>query len=143
MTKASTVNDLEVKLNAVLGFVVWLKSSPPEATVESSEFREHLIHTLRIYGWELNRRIDGEAATEEWINIVAVTSMLAKILIDEFLEINPELAEYRSTDVPTTLNEMTLHLLAAAVEHFEQYSLPEALAPISDLVQRVVNAPTG
>jgi hypothetical protein len=38
---------------------------------------------------------------------------------------------------------MTLHLLAAAVEHFEQYSLPEALAPISELVQRVANASTG
>jgi hypothetical protein len=141
--KESTADDLEVQLNAVLGFVLWLKSSPQQQTVESSEFREQLIHTLRIYGWELNRRIDGEAATEDWLNIVAVTSMLARMLLEEFVETHPEVARYRSTDEPTTLDEMTLHLLAAAVEHFEQYSLPEALAPISELVQRVANASTG
>ena len=139
--KASTPDDLEAQLNAVLGFVLWLKFSPSEQTVESGEFREQLIHTLRMYGWELNRRIDGEAATEEWINIVAVTSMLAEMLLDEFVETHPELAGYRSTDEPTTLDEMTVHLLSAAVDHFETYSLPEALAPISDLVQRIGNAP--
>jgi len=102
--KASTADDLEVQLNAVLVFVLWLKSNPPEQTVESSEFRDHLIHTLRIYGWELNRRIDGEAATEDWLNIVAVTAMLASLLKDEFLEINPELTEFQPTDEPMTID---------------------------------------
>jgi hypothetical protein len=137
--KAST-DDLEVQLNAVLGFVLWLKSGPSQQTVEISEFMDQLLHVLRIYGWELNRRIDGEAATQDWLNTVAVTAILAKMLIDEFAETHPELAGYQSSDDPTTFDEMTLHLLSAAVDHFEMYSLPEALAPISDLV--VVNAPT-
>jgi len=125
--KASTADDLEVQLNAVLGFVLWLKSSPSEQTVESSEFRDQLIHTLRIYGWELNRRIDGEAATEEWINIVAVTSMLAKMLIDEFVETSPELAEYQSTHEPMTIDEMILRLLSDALDLFAKCSRSEFL----------------
>jgi len=141
--KESTADDLEVQLNAVLGFVLWLKSSPQQQTVESSEFRDQLIHMLRIYGWELNRRIDGEAATEDWLNIVAVAAMLASLLKEEFLEINAELADYQPTDEPMTIDEMILRLLSDAIDHFGKCSRSEALTSISDLVQRVANAPTG
>jgi len=140
--KESTARDCEVQLNAVLGFVLFLKSSPSDQSVESSEFTDQLLHVLRIYGWELNRRMDGEAATEDWINIVAVTLMLARMLIDDLVETHPELKAYQSADEPSTLDEMALHLLLAAADHFERYSRPEALESITDLVDRVVNAST-
>jgi hypothetical protein len=116
--KTST-NELEMQLNAVLGFVLWSKSILSQQTVESSEFTEQLIHTLQIYGWELNRQIDGVPGTQDWFCLVATTSILAIMLQDELLELNPALEAYRPSDEPQTIQEMISRLLSDAVTLFE------------------------
>jgi hypothetical protein len=134
---------LEIQTQAVRGFSTWLRTSPPNDTEEGREFNDQLLYVFDIYRGELQRQMDGISPTQDWLNIVAVASMLASLLKDEFLEINPELAEYQPTDEPMTIDEMILRLLSDSIDHFGKCSRSEALTPISDLVQRVVNAPTG
>ena len=133
---------LEIQTQAVRGFSTWLRASPPNDTAEGREFNDQLLYVFDIYRGELQRQLDGISPTQDWLNIVAVAAMLALLLKDEFLEINPELAEYQPTDEPMTIDEMILRLLSDAIDHFEKCSRSEALAPISELVQRVTNAPT-
>ena len=134
--------DREMQLHAVRGLAASLPSIRPDESEESREFTSQLRHVLEIYEWELEQDVCRTAPpTEAWSNIVCATSMLALLLKDEFLEINPELADYLPTDEPITIDEMILRLLSDAIEHFEKCGKSEALAPISDLVQRIGNAP--
>ena len=132
---------LQVQAHAVRGFSAWLDTSLGR-TQEEREHNEQLLYVFQTYREELERQINGEKATQDWFNILAISSTLASLLKDEFLQINPELADYQLTDEPMTIDEMILRLLSDAIDHFEKCGRPQALAPITDLVQRVVNAPT-
>ena len=131
---------LEIQTQAVRGFSTWLRSSPPTDTEEAREFNDELIHVFEIYAGELQRQIDGSPATPVWLNVIAVTSMLALMLKDEFLEINPELIHYRPQDEPMTIDEMILCLLSDAIDRFETCGRPEELSGIENLVDRIRNA---
>ena len=132
---------LTVQANAVRGFSAWLDSSPGR-TQEEREHNEQLLYVFQTYREELERQINGEKATQDWLNILAISSTLAALLKDEVLETNPELSEYRPSDEPMTIDEMILRLLSDAIDHFEKCGRSEALAPITDLVQRAVNTHT-
>lgn len=111
----------EMQANAVLGFSVWLTSTLPRQTDGSREFSAHLLHVLRVYEWESNRQIDGDLATQGWFSLVAITQILAQLLLDEHLEAaNASLKDYLPTDEPQTIGEMVARLLFDALVLFEQ-----------------------
>jgi hypothetical protein len=116
-----------------------LRTSPPTDTEEGREFNDQLLYVFDVYRGELLRQVDGNSCTQDWLNVIAVTAMLASLLKDEFLEINPELTEYQPADEPMTIDEMILRLLSDAIDHFAKCSRSGALAPIRDLVQRVID----
>jgi len=137
---------LEVQANAAHGFSVWLTSTLPQQADEQREFSDHLLHVLDVYGRELERLIDGDLATQDWYQLITTTTILARMLQDELLEVNPELAEYRPSDEPTTIEEMMSRLLFDAVVLFEasqremgtlleKPAIPDAL---NEFIQRVI-----
>ena len=130
--------DIETQANAAHGFSLWLTSTLPRQNEESREFSDHLLHVLEIYEWELQRQSDGDPGTQGWFSLISTTSILALMLQDELLEVNPALKSYRPTDEPQTIHEMMARLLSDAIESFDKCGRPEALAPISDLVEKVL-----
>src|ERR1039457_2994265 len=107
--------ELGSQANAVHGFRTWLTSTLPGQTEESREFSDQLLHALQIYGWELERLIDGDPATQDWFALVATTAILAYMLQDDFIEANPSLRAYLPSDEPKTVAEMIARLLADAL----------------------------
>jgi hypothetical protein len=67
----------------------------------------------------LDRILNGEPATQDWFNLVALDKQLAELLQEELMELNPELKAYRPSDEPTTVPEIISRLLVDAVEQFE------------------------
>lgn len=114
------LHNLKTQANAVHGFRMWLTSTLPRQTEESREFSDHLLHVLDVHGRELDRQIDNEAATQNWFSLISTTSILALMLHDELLEVNPALKSYRPTDEPQTIHEMIVRLLSDAMTLFEQ-----------------------
>lgn len=115
----TAAHDRETELHVVHGFSMWLTSTLPGQTEESREFSDQLLHALQIYGWELERLIDSELATQDWFTLVATTAILARMLQDEFIEANPGLAAYPPSEEPKTVAEMTACLLSDALAQFE------------------------
>jgi hypothetical protein len=129
---------LETQSNAVHGFSVWLTSTLPRQTDESRDFSDQLLHALNIYEWELDRLIDGDLATQDWYQLVVLTSELVVLLQDELMEVNPNLKAFRPVVEPTTIPEIITRMLSDARTQFaqsqvemtmylEQPELPEVL----------------
>ena len=130
---------LEIQTQAVRGFSTWLRGSPPTDTEEGREFNDQLVYVLDVYGEELQRQIDGTAATPDWLNIVAVTSILAHLLKDELLETSPILAEYNPIiQEPQTSDEMIARLLTDAVYNFEKFGRLVAIQNLEFPVDRIL-----
>lgn len=110
---------LQVELQAVYGFVEWLTSTLPEQPGDSLQYSKQVLRVLEFYSWEIERQIDATPALQSWFELVALTSMLAIILKDDLLGANPGLENYRPSDEPTTVNEMTIRLLSNALRLFE------------------------
>jgi hypothetical protein len=141
---------IETQHLAVVGFRSWLESSQPAQPEDedSREFNDQLLHVLQIYGWELERQIEGTLANNDWYNLIALTSMTAALLKDALLEAHPELINYSPIDEPTTVEQMTAKLLFDALVTFEaaQHEMstyltqPEFPDVVNGLLQTVLNA---
>jgi hypothetical protein len=130
---------LETQSNAVHGFILWLTSTLPRQTDESRDFSDQLLHALKIYEWELDRLIDGDLATQDWYQLVTLTSELVVLLQDELLEVNPDLRAYRPADEPTTIPEMISRLLSDALAQFAQSRVEMATYLEQPGLPRVLN----
>jgi hypothetical protein len=95
---------LEIQSAAIRGFSTLLVTSPRQSE-EDREFDEQLLYVLQTYRTELERQIASSPVTDDWRNIVAVASMLALMLKEELIDLNPELATYRPTDEPMTIEK--------------------------------------
>lgn len=145
MNMTNNTIELETQLNAVLGFVLWMKSGQ---TVVSDEFADELVHILQIFGWELNRQIDKHPATADWFSLIAVTTPLVVLLQDELLELNPALKGYKQSDEPTTIHQMIARLLFDALTLFEAsqnemaayLQQPAVPGVLTEFIQRVLAA---
>ncbi len=102
-------------------------------TEYDTEFIEHLLHVLKVYQRERQR---DTPATQEWFQLIANTSILAKLLRDELLETNPKIQ---------TLPENAAKVLTAACAQFDASLLgmgtylatPALPAVITDFVESV------
>jgi len=114
-----SANNLLTQCHAVHGFRMWLASLPSNSDAIHREFADELLHVLSIYESELDRLINEERATDEWYCLIIMTTQLLKLLQDSLLnELKSELRDYRTTDEPATVAEMTAKLLSAASEQF-------------------------
>jgi len=108
--------DLQRQSNAAHGFRLWLTSLLARQTEASREFSHDLLCTLEIYESECNRRIDGVPATQDLFAAVVSARTLARMLLNELLDWNPDL---NASCEPQTIPEMAFRLLRDAVELFE------------------------
>ena len=114
-------SQLETQMNAVHGFSVWLTSAMP-SLVESeydAEFRDHVLHVLDVFERELRRQIDGDPATQDFFALIANTQILARMLLDEILEVHPAILANQPSDETPTVAEMTAKQLGDAVTLFD------------------------
>lgn len=111
---------LLTRANAVHGFRIWLASNLPSSDIIRQEFDDQLSHVLKVYECELDRQINGEPATPDWFQLVAIDAQLVELLQDELLYLYPQLATYQPSDDPRTIPQMTAKLLADARKCFEQ-----------------------
>ena len=106
-----------------------------EATMTDydTEFLKHLVHVLKVYQLEIER---DTPAIQEWFQLIANTSILAKLLRDELLETNLEIQ---------TLPENAAKVLTAACAQFDasmadmgtHLATPALPAVITDFVESV------
>ena len=137
---------IEAQHLAVVGFRAWLESQ--SQSEDDHEFNEQLLHVLQIYEWELERRIEGTLANNDWFSLIALTSMTADLLKDALLEAHPELINYTPTDEPQTVEQMTARLLSDALVTFEAAQVemsaylvePEFPGVLNGIMQTVLNA---
>jgi hypothetical protein len=139
---------IETQHLAVVGYRAWLESSQPAQPEDDHEFNQQLLHVLQIYGWELERQLEGTLANQDWYSLIALTSMTVALLKDGLNEAHPELAAYSPADEPQTVEQMTSKLLSDALVMFEAAQVemsaylvePEFPDVVNNLMQTVLNA---
>lgn len=142
---------LETQHLAVVGFRSWLESSQPEQPEDEDdhEFNDQLRQALQVFEWEIERKIEGTPATQDWYNLVALTSMTTALLKDGLNEAHPELINYNPSGEPVTIGQMTMRLLCDALVTFETAQAemsgylvkPEFPGVLNGFMQSVLNAP--
>ncbi len=82
-----------------------------------SEFLEHLQHISDVLEWEICRNTP---ATQDWFTLISNTAILARMCLDEILEVNPGMLEAnRPSDESQTAPEKSARLLGHAIEKFD------------------------
>jgi hypothetical protein len=82
-----------------------------------SEFLEHLQHISDVLEWEICRNTP---ATQDWFTLISNTAILARMCLDEILEVNPGLLQAnRPSDESQTAPEKSARLLGHAIERFD------------------------